>query len=399
MRVKSSEGERLLRQWWSERGDYMWLVEFLAPRGFLGGIRAVVGTGGVLMGLALVCLYYEHLNPPGILSHLLVAAMATACFAWAVYWWFFPWPSARLSAVLFAFADIGIALATVVHANALTALATTPLFAMTGAFIVFFYGPRANAVHIVFATVTIVGTATWLALSGQPDAVPVAISKAVISLTVTVGIFPFVQFGFWLVRSNAVESLTDPLTDLANRRGLSNYLNRRLSKLTSSAEPLCALVIDLDGFKNINDEHGHKIGDAVITRTGEQIRAAVRSSAFVARTGGEEFVVVDLLTLEAGAGIAEGIRVAIEALSNPKATASIGVAVGRIEDAAEFDAIHACADEAMYAAKRDGGNRIALGGVVHPPDAGPQRDEFLFRPTELSDQDLGPDPLLSADGV
>jgi diguanylate cyclase (GGDEF)-like protein len=399
MRVKSSEGERLLRQWWSERGDYLWLVEFLQPRGFLGGIRAVVGTGGLLMGFALICLFYEHLDPPGMLSHLVVAGMAAASFGWTVYWWLFPWPSARQSAVLFSAADIGIAIATVVHANPLAALSTTPLFAMTGAFIVFFYGPRANAVHIVFAIITIVGTATWLALSDQPDAVPVAISKAFIALTVTVGIFPFVQFGFWLVRSNSVESLTDPLTDLANRRGLSNYLNRKLSKLASSAEPLCAFVIDLDGFKNINDEYGHKIGDTVITRTGERIRAAVRSAAFVARTGGEEFVVVDLLTLQDAAAIAEGIRVAIEAPGTPKATASIGVAVGRIDDAAAFDAIYACADEAMYAAKREGGNRIALGGVVHPPDAGPQRDEIIFMPMGLSDQDLGPDPLLSADGV
>src|SRR5277367_3540533 len=104
---------------------------------------------------------------------------------------------------------------------------------MTGAFIVFFYGPRANAVHIVFATVTIVGTAVWLAVSDQPDAVPVAIAKAVIALTVTIGILPFVQFGFWLIRSNSIESLTDPLTELANRRGLANYLDRKIETLTA----------------------------------------------------------------------------------------------------------------------------------------------------------------------
>jgi diguanylate cyclase (GGDEF)-like protein len=381
MRVDSSESERLLRQWWNEPGDYLWLVEFFRLRGFLTGMRAVIGTGGLLMGFALLCLLTEHLKEPHLVSFSLVAVMAAASFAWAVYWWFFPWPTARQSIVLFACADIGIALATVLHAYPLPALSTTPLFAMTGAFIVFFFGPRANAVHIAFATVTIVGAATWLALSDAPDAVAVAISKAVIALTVTVGIFPFVQFGFWLVRNNSVESLTDPLTDLANRRGLSEYLTRRLDRLVASPEPLCAFVIDLDNFKSINDEYGHKIGDEVIARTAEQIRASVRSSAFVARTGGEEFVVVDLLEPHAAASIAEVIRSAIAALDAPKTTASVGVAVGTIDEIAHFDAIYACADEAMYAAKRNGGNRIALGGPV--------QDESRFRST---------DPLLSADG-
>jgi hypothetical protein len=70
------------------------------------------------------------------------------------------------------------------------------------------------------ATITIAAAATWLATSDRPDAVAVAIAKALIAWTVTVGIFPFVQFGFWLIRSNSIQSLTDPLTELANRRGL-----------------------------------------------------------------------------------------------------------------------------------------------------------------------------------
>jgi diguanylate cyclase (GGDEF)-like protein len=391
--VKSDSG-RLLREWWNAPGDYLWVVEFFRLRGFMPALRAATGSGGVLTAIASLCLLFEHLIQPSWLSHAMVIGMTLASIGWAVYWWLFPWPTARQSAALFAITDIGIAIATGLHADPLAALTTTPLFAMTGAYIVFFYGPRANAAHMAFATGTIVAAATWLAVSDHPDAVPVAISKALIALTVTVGVFPFVQFGFWLVRSNSVESLTDPLTDLANRRGLSNYLTRKIKRLTLAAEPLCAFVIDLDGFKNINDEYGHKIGDAVITRTAEQIRAAARPSAFVARTGGEEFVVVDLLELQTAAVIAEGIRAAIEAMDTPKATASIGVAVGTIEDVAEFDAIYACADEAMYAAKRSGGNRIALGGAVQLPHAGRRRDEIPFRSKGLADhRDLGAEPL------
>jgi diguanylate cyclase (GGDEF)-like protein len=378
-----SESNRLLRQWWNEPGDYSWVVEFYRRRGLIGALRASAGMGGVVTALATMCLRFEDLIQPRWLMQGVVVWMVASSVAWSILWWFFPWPSARQAAVLFAFADIGIAIATGMHADPLSALTTTPLFAMPGAFIVFFYGPRANAVHMTVATATILTSATWLALSGRPDAVPVAIAKAIIALTITVGIFPFVQFGFWLIRSNSIESLTDPLTDLANRRGLSNYLSRKSAKLTSSPEPLCAFVIDLDGFKQINDAHGHKVGDAVITATAERIRVAVGPSAFVARTGGEEFVVVDLLTLQAAALIAEKIRAAIEDLNPPKATASVGVAVGDIGDIAEFDAIYACADEAMYAAKRDGGNRFALGNTVSGSRADGRTNEISFRPIEL----------------
>ena len=105
-----------------------------------------------------------------------------------------------------------------------------------------------------------------------------------------------------------------------------------------------------------------------------------------------------LLELSAAAAIAEGIRAAIEALEIPKATASIGIAVGAVSDVSEFDAIHACADEAMYAAKRSGGNRIALGGTTDAANSDRQQDEIHFRPMQ-SDDVLGTDPLLSADGA
>ncbi|MGA8330491.1 MAG: GGDEF domain-containing protein [Mycobacterium sp.] len=383
--VKSASG-RLLREWWNEPGDYAWVVEFYRRRGLTAALRASTGMGGVITALASFCLWFEDLVQPLWLSHAVVVGMLLNSIGWAVYWWFFRWPSARQAVVLFAFADIGIAIATGLHADPLAALSVTPLFAMPGACLVFFFGPRVNAAHMAFSAVTIVAAASWLALSDRPDAVAVAIAKALIALTVTVAIFPPMQFGFWLIRSNSVESLTDPLTALANRRGLTNYLDRKLDTLTSSSEPLSVFVVDLDGFKNINDIYGHKVGDTVIARTAEQIRVAVGPSAFVARTGGEEFVVLDLLTLQAAAAIAERIRAAIEAPDTPKATASVGVAVGSITNLAELEAIHACADETMYAAKRNGGNRIALSSVVGPAESSRLLDEIPFRPFELGDR-------------
>ncbi len=389
-----SESARLLRQWWNEPGDYSWVVDFYRRRGLLGSLRAVNAAGGVVTALGDVYLYFEHLLPPYWLTHGVVVWMLVSSIGWALYWWFFPWPSARQAAALFAFADIGIAIATFLHADPLAALSTTPLFALPGACILFYFGTRVNAAHMAFSTATIVAAATWLALSDRPDSVPVALAKALVALTVTVAIVPPIHFGFWLIRSNSIESLTDPLTELANRRGLANYLDRRLDTLASSSEPLCVFVIDLDGFKNINDIYGHTIGDTVIARTAEQIRAAVGPSAFVARTGGEEFVALDLMTLQAAAAIAENIRAAIEAPETPKATASIGVATGTIDSIAAFETIHACADETMYAAKRNGGNRIALAGAIDGAYGVDHKGEIPFRPTAFDEgSEIGAESL------
>lgn len=383
--MAKSESGRLVRQWWNEPGDYSWVVDFYRRRGLMTALRTGNTAGGVVTGLATICLWFEQLVEPHWLSHAVVILMLAGSVGWAVFWWFCPWPSARQGVVLFASADIGIAIATGLHADPLAALSTTPLFALPGASIVFFYGPRANVAHLAFATVTILAAASWLASSDRPDAVAVAIAKGLTALTVTVAIFPPIHFGFWLIRSNSIESLTDPLTELANRRGLANYLDSKLDALTSSPQPLCVFVIDLDGFKNINDIYGHTIGDTVIARTAERIRATAGPSAFVARVGGEEFVVLDLLPLRAAAAIAENIRAAIEAPDTPKATASVGVAAGPISSLADFEAIHACADETMYAAKRNGGNRIALASAVDSANTARQTHEIPFRPQELDD--------------
>lgn len=371
-----SENARLWRQYWNEPGDYTWVIEFYRRRGLMRTLRAGNVFGGVTTVLALVGLWFETLRGPWWMSHAVVAYQLLCSIGWILFWLFRPWPSVRVAAAMFAFADVGIAVATFLHTDALVALSTTPLFAMCGISIVFFFGPRALAAHMSLATVTIVAATVWVALSHRPDALAVAGAKGLLSWVAAAGMLPFAQFGFWLIRSNSVESLTDPLTELANRRGLANYLERKMKTLAASSNPLCVFVIDLDGFKKINDVHGHTIGDAVITRTADMIRTAVAPSAFVARTGGEEFVVLHPLTLPTAVGIAEAMRAAIEVPTAPRATASIGVAAGVVQSITAFEELHACADEAMYAAKRSGGNRIAL---ADPADGGWVEREITLR--------------------
>src|ERR1700677_127995 len=77
-RVVKSESGRLLRQWWNEAGDYLWVVDFFRLRGFMAALRASIGLGGVLISFALVCLQFEDLVQPQALSHALLIGMTLA---------------------------------------------------------------------------------------------------------------------------------------------------------------------------------------------------------------------------------------------------------------------------------------------------------------------------------
>ncbi len=346
-------------QWWNDPVDHYWVLNFLQPRGYLKPLRRLVALGGVAMGIALVLVQFTELTEPVAVSRAVVAVLTVAAFAWPIYWLCRPWPSPRTSIILFILTDIGIALACATHGDPMAAMATTSLFAVTGIYIVFFHGPRAAAVHLVVVTITVLGVAVWLGASGEPHAVILAVCKGLVSLLVTVGILPFAQFGFWLIRNSSVESLVDELTSLANRRGLQDYVSR----LTASADPLpavCVLVIDLDKFKGINDRHGHVVGDRVLVRTAHQLRDVLGRRAFLARTGGEEFVVIDQLPSTEAAALGERLRAAVAAAGPPAVTASVGVVCGHLDSAADFDRLLHLADTAMYTAKRDGGDRLAV---------------------------------------
>ncbi|WP_158555106.1 putative bifunctional diguanylate cyclase/phosphodiesterase [Fulvimarina endophytica] len=157
-------------------------------------------------------------------------------------------------------------------------------------------------------------------------------------------------------------ALTDPLTGLANR----GAFDRRLNALFSAERRATLLLIDLDGFKEINDTLGHPVGDAVLVEVARRIRDATGGSGFCARMGGDEFVVIMEDTANPidghwlGETVIDAIEVAIPA-SGALVTisASVGVACTG-SDVADAAALVANADLALYRAKRDGRGRTRL---------------------------------------
>jgi len=152
----------------------------------------------------------------------------------------------------------------------------------------------------------------------------------------------------------------DPLTNVLNARAFSHELAQELSRNRRYGRPLALIYLDLDDFKTVNDAHGHATGDAVLRLVADAMRSAVRQADVVGRLGGDEFGVLmpetDGDVAHAAANrLVSGIRTVFR--GTPSVTASIGV-VSVSGTEAGTDELLRKADQAMYAAKRAGKDRV-----------------------------------------
>jgi diguanylate cyclase (GGDEF)-like protein len=161
-----------------------------------------------------------------------------------------------------------------------------------------------------------------------------------------------------------LQSITDSLTGLSNRRNLFALAEREFQRAARFGRPLSAIMLDIDHFKRVNDTHGHAAGDQALAEVARRLRASVRNIDIVGRYGGEEFVLLLPETELAGAGLlAERLRLAIAAapvttVAGPvPLTVSLGVAANR-PAVADVAALINNADTALYAAKEAGRNRV-----------------------------------------
>jgi diguanylate cyclase (GGDEF)-like protein len=157
------------------------------------------------------------------------------------------------------------------------------------------------------------------------------------------------------------QAITDPLTGVYNRRHMESRLAEALESSRRRSAPASLLLIDIDHFKRINDEHGHEAGDAVLKGLVSVVRAHARKVDLLFRMGGEEFVVLLPDTPESSAAaMAEKLRQSIAEtalLDGRPVTVSIGVAGMQAGDTVESWVRES--DSAMYAAKEAGRNRVA----------------------------------------
>ncbi|WP_459956866.1 GGDEF domain-containing protein [Nocardia sp. IFM 10818] len=352
-------GRSMFRAWWRDRVDYRGLVKTFESHSALSRFKFMLGAGGIAMlAIALLAMVSQHelTGRGGVAQGLLEAAVAGI---WTCRWWFLPWPREFESLIWIALFDLDAIVNSVVVRDPVIGVLGLVLLVAMGAYVTVFHGPRVLAIHIGAALLG--GTILAVRMFTLAEGVAV-----VLVIFVVIGVMlPFMQFSHWLLRMDA---LTDPLTHLLNRRGLDSYLFAHIDRCHHRTAYVATL--DLDRFKAVNDTFGHPFGDEVLVRTADRLRTTAAPRTLIARTGGEEFVVVGYLR-EPAATVGEQLRRAVETMPGlpTPITASVGVAV--------FDASHPGAhyteathrhlmrasDSAMYRAKHRGGNTV----VIAPP--------------------------------
>lgn len=359
---------RRISAWWREPVDYLGYVQYFADRGLDRAIRGVIGAvAGCMSVFAMIGLLPAATASLASVAAIVVFAGISAF--WVPMWWARPWPSYLQSRLFIASMDIGIVVIALVGSDWFVGLYAFHCFALVSVYLVFFDGSKTLAAHNAVVLTTVVIFILMERAEGHIDDGTFAgvVFGAIVPLAIaTVGL----QLGIQTLRNDANKSATDPLTGLLNRRGLYLHFRGPLLSEETARDSVTVIVVDLDRFKGINDAYGHDVGDTVLIRIAQQIRATVSSSALVARLGGEEFVVVNASTPEQGQDTAEKIRLAIaksEPDRYPAITASLGVhtveratfTVPGADLRRLLDSAINRADQAMFLAKRRGGNSTA----------------------------------------
>lgn len=245
----------------------------------------------------------------------------------------------------------------------------TALYIVPIAFVAWAAGTWASVLCALLAT----GVEGYVSWRGAPR-VPawVAAASMVSELLVFLGAAVTFTRLRWHIDVERHISRTDPLTGIGNPRAFEEVADRELSRLRRRPSPLSAVFFDLDDFKSVNDARGHAAGNELLRAIGEALRGAVRGADFVARVGGDEFMLLLPDTDSDTCRLAvERLRTRIGAAVNAAGfttTFSMG-AVTFHEPPESVDLLLAAADRAMYVVKhgaKDGVHHEEFGGPMTP---------------------------------
>lgn len=355
-----------IRQWWRQPDNFRWLSGYLGARQLQRFTRLMMGAIVAALGAAPLLMLWSPSGPQSLPGRV-VTVLVSVCCAGMALMWFTRWPSHRQSVTFALASNLCIAASCLAEVNPETALLGSMAFAALAGYVAFFHSVVYLVVILATAAATTSVTAWQIAAAGDPA---MAVAKL---LVITVGVLavPFSgQVLVHLLGSDALKSDTDPLTGLRNRRGFYRGARDLIAASTGDPPPCFTVVmVDLDGFKKVNDTQGHAIGDRILIAVGDNLLRASRNGSVVARVGGEEFLVAETTPASEARATAERLRRAV-ADTPWGVTASLGVAsvtllsldadttrrmIGHLVDAA---------DAAMYEAKRSGGNRIRHSGAA-----------------------------------
>jgi diguanylate cyclase (GGDEF)-like protein len=356
-----------LALWWRQSDHYDRLSSHLQARGMATLTRVTISV--IAGGLAIDALATIW-TPTGPRSFIQLTCTLAACVAatWGALLWALRWPT-RTAAILFAvLATASIALITLAQPDPFIAMLTCATFGATASYIALFHTAPVMAYN--FGVAGLIGAVEAIRMAAKFNIVT-ALCDYLLLLLLTLGV-PFgIQVVVHVLGSDAVRAERDELTGLLNRHAFHRRAKARFKRDGEQVGHFVVTVLDLDRFKQLNDRYGHSTGDSALIAVARALQDTTDDTAVICRSGGEEFVIADIWHPDEVDLRAQQLCDAIAALPFD-ITASIGTAgihpAQRADGSADLLVeLIAAADDAMYVAKRRGGNQTGHHQWPLPP--------------------------------
>lgn len=373
----------------------------------IAGFVLIIGGIGLLMGLSPDGAQDSTLRLAAIISFSLTTipvAYLTTKVHLGTMWWSKQASIRGFNTLFVAYCNIGIATVLFALQNERVAMHGTALFAVVGVYVAQFATRRILIGHILVSSALICALALRAYLGGC--ALTTVIAATLVSLIAANGTVALLskftkQFQHTLATQHRMAN-TDSLTGLLNRRGFSYWANVLLSESTGH---FSVAVIDIDHFKQINDRHGHAVGDALLNRVSATIQHTAGVSVVAARLGGDEFAIAAPLPPHEIVELAERIRLFSSGLINgDNVSMSVGIGVTPVRTRLHnteairslVDQTLSVADRALISAKTAGRDTILLvdmaTGKTYQPNMPPPPPPTDTK-APIPNSDDGPTPI------
>lgn len=349
-----------LATWWRQPDHFDWLTGYLQAHRLSTSSRLIfAGVAASLAFVPLNVLWGPRPFHPRLA--LVVSVLAALIGLGMAVLWLTRWPTRRQSIVFAMTASVSIASGCLWQTLPIVALMACSALAVPAGYVAFFHTAKFMAVNFWLAGAIGAFEAVRLAAAGEAM---LAVTGYFLVLELNV-VVPFaIQIVVRALGADLLHANLDPLTGLLNRRACERAIVGRI--LAGNDDMYLAVaMIDLDRFKELNDNHGHAAGDAALVAVARALSVACKDSAVVGRIGGEEFLIADVVVREQSPRWGQRFCDAVATITPPM-TASVGTAALALRNIAHdhadaaFRQLIAHADGAMYKAKRSGGNQARV---------------------------------------
>jgi diguanylate cyclase (GGDEF)-like protein len=356
-----------LARWWRDSDHYDRLSSHLQARGMATVARFIIALTAAGLSVDALGTIWTPTGPRGVVPLACTLAASVGAAVGALLW-VLRWPTRAAATAFAVLSTASVALIALAQHNPLISMLTCAAFAATASYIALFHTAPLMAYN--FAVAGVVGgveairmAAAFGIVAGLCD----YLLLLLLSLAVPFGI----QVVVHMLGTDAERAERDQLTGLLTRRAFRRRAKARLEQGRDQRGHFVIAVIDLDHFKQLNDNYGHGTGDDALVSVARALRDTTDDTAVICRSGGEEFVIADIWHPDEVGPRAQQLCDVIAALSfgitASVGTAGIHAAHGDGDSVDLLAALIVAADAAMYVAKRRGGNQTGHHRSPLPP--------------------------------